>query len=94
MLGISGLLQLLTWVEHRRVAQASQHEEGGVPCPIPHPTRLPPPDSRQVTSRWADLPLTNQQRLLWLLSHLLERQLGQSLAPGKEDGDELDECAE
>ena len=42
MLGISGLLQLLTWVEHRRVAQASQHEEGGVPCPVPHPTRLPP----------------------------------------------------
>ena len=42
MLGISGLLQLLTWVEHRRAVQASQHEEGGVPCPIPHPTRLPP----------------------------------------------------
>src|SRR5436853_849092 len=42
MLGISGLLQLLTWVEHRRVAQASQHEEGGVPCPISHSTRLPP----------------------------------------------------
>src|SRR6266851_4152505 len=42
MLGISGLLQLLTWVEHRRVVQASQHEEGGVPCPIPHPTRFPP----------------------------------------------------
>ena len=42
MLGISGLLQLLTWVEHRRAVQASEHEEGGVPCPIPHPTRLPP----------------------------------------------------
>src|SRR5712692_8696297 len=42
MLGISGLLQLLTWVEHRQAVQASQHEEGGVPCPIPHPTRLPP----------------------------------------------------
>src|SRR6266487_853799 len=42
MLGMSGLLQLLTWVEHRRVAQASQHEEGGVPCPVPHPTQLPP----------------------------------------------------
>src|SRR6266700_3970052 len=42
MLGISGLLQLLTWVEHRRVVQASQHEEGGVPCPISHPTQLPP----------------------------------------------------
>jgi hypothetical protein len=42
MLGISGLLQLLTWVEHRQAVQASEHEEGGVPCPIPHPTRLPP----------------------------------------------------
>gem|GEM_PF-462964 len=42
MLGISGLLQLLTWVEHRRAVQTSEHEEGGVPCPIPHPTRLPP----------------------------------------------------
>jgi hypothetical protein len=42
MLGISGLLQLLTWVEHRRTVQASQCEEGGVPCSIPHPTRLPP----------------------------------------------------
>src|SRR5213080_3028568 len=42
MLGISGLLQLLTWVEHRRAVQASQHEEGGVPCPISPPTRLPP----------------------------------------------------
>src|SRR5947209_8364872 len=42
MLGISGLLQLLTWVEHRRAAQASEHEEGGIPCPIPHPTQLPP----------------------------------------------------
>lgn len=54
----------------------------------------PPPDSSQGISRWADLPQANRQRLLWLLSHLLERQLGQSLAPGKEDGDELDESAE
>src|SRR5436305_101442 len=49
MLGISGLLQLLTWVEHRQVAQASQHEEGGVPCPSSHSTRLPP--TRFQTSR-------------------------------------------
>ena len=90
MLGISGLLNLLTWVEHRQLAQASQHEEGGVLCPVPYPTRLPPPDSRQVISQWSDLPLVNRQRLLWLLSHLLER----SRAPGKEDGDELDENAE
>ena len=54
----------------------------------------PPPDSRQVISQWSDLPLVNRQRLLWLLSHLLERQLEQSLAPGKEDGDERDKNAE
>jgi len=42
MLGISGLLNLLTWVEHRQRAQASPHEEGGIPCPVSHPTRLPP----------------------------------------------------
>jgi hypothetical protein len=43
MLGISGLLNLLTWVEHRQQALASQHcEEGGIPCPVSHPTRLPP----------------------------------------------------
>ena len=54
----------------------------------------PPPDSRQAISQWADLPQANRQRLLWLLSHLLERQMEQSLAPGKEDGDELDKSAE
>ena len=42
MLGISGLLNLLTWVEHRQAVQASEHEEGGVSCPISYPTRLPP----------------------------------------------------
>ena len=54
----------------------------------------PPPDSRQVSSPWEDLPQANRQRLLWLLSHLLERQLQQSSAPNKEDGDERDENAE
>lgn len=54
----------------------------------------PPPDSRQVISRWEDLPKANRQRLLWLLSHLLERQVERSSALGKEDGDELDESAE
>jgi hypothetical protein len=70
MLGISGLLQLLTWVEHRRVAQASQHEEGGNPCPISHPQQLPPahlrakqqsvgglaPDQSPAASHTAELP--------------------------------------
>jgi transposase len=50
MLGISGLLNLLTWVEHRKPAQASPHEEGGAPCLVPHPTRLPSPNSKTVIS--------------------------------------------
>lgn len=54
----------------------------------------PPPDSSQGISRWEELPPTNRQRLLWLLSHLLERQLEWSSAPGKEDDDELDSSAE
>ena len=54
----------------------------------------PPPISRQAISQWEDLPQANRQRLLWLLSHLLERQLEPSSALGKEDDDELDKRAE
>jgi hypothetical protein len=54
----------------------------------------PPPLSRQAISPWEDLPQANRQRLLWLLSHLLERQLEPSSVPGKEDDDELDKHAE
>jgi hypothetical protein len=54
----------------------------------------PPPACRQTISLWEDLPQANRQRLLWLLSHLLERQLEPSSAPDKEDGDERDESAE
>lgn len=54
----------------------------------------PPLNSRLVIGPWEDLPQANRQRLLWLLSHLLERQLQGSSAPDKEDGDELDESAE
>ena len=54
----------------------------------------PPPDSSQGISRWEALPQTNRQRLLWLLSHLLERQLERGRTPGKEDDDERDAIAE
>jgi hypothetical protein len=54
----------------------------------------PPPTSRQVISPWEQLPQANRQRLLWLLSHLLERQLEQSLAPRRKDGDEFDDSAQ
>jgi hypothetical protein len=42
MLGMSGLLNLLTWVEQRTAAQASPQEEGGVPCPISKSSGFPP----------------------------------------------------
>ncbi len=54
----------------------------------------PPPDSRQAIGWWTDLPQINRQRLLWLLSHLLERQLEQRFAPSKEVSDECDDRAE
>ena len=55
----------------------------------------PPPNSRPAIGQWEDLPQANRKLLLlWLLSHLLERQLEQSLAPSKEDGDELDSSAD
>jgi hypothetical protein len=54
----------------------------------------PPPDSSQGISRWEALPPANRQQLLWLLSHLLERQLERDRTPGKEDDDELDARAE
>ena len=94
MLGISGLLNLLTWVEHRQQALASPHEEGDILCSDSHPTQSPPPDCRQVIGPWADLPQANRQQLLWLLSHLLERQLGLSLIRNKDDGDERNDSTE
>ena len=54
----------------------------------------PPPTSRPAIGQWEDLPQANRKLLLWLLSHLLERQLEQSLAPSKEDGDELNSSAD
>lgn len=41
-IGITGLLNLLAWVEQKRVAHAAQQKEGGVPCPAPHPSQFPP----------------------------------------------------
>jgi hypothetical protein len=54
----------------------------------------PPSNSRLVIGPWADLPQANRKLLLWLLSHLLERQLEPSLTPDKEDGDERDDGTE
>ena len=54
----------------------------------------PPPDSRPVIGPWTDLPQINRKHLLWLLSHLLERQLEPNLTPSQEDGDEYDDSTE
>ena len=53
----------------------------------------PPPACKSSSSPWEDLPQTNRQRLLWLLSQLLQRQLEPRSVTEKEDGDERDESA-
>ena len=49
---------------------------------------LPPPSigPSELIQLWMRLPATNRQRLLWLLSQLLEHQL--SAAAQEEDSDE------
>ena len=51
-------------------------------CPPP-----PPIGPSELIQLWMRLPVPNRQRLLWLLSQLLEHQLNTSVARG-EDGDE------
>jgi hypothetical protein len=53
----------------------------------------PPPACRPSSNPWEDLPQANRQRLLWLLSQLLQRQLEPNSTAEKEDGDERDESA-
>ncbi len=50
----------------------------------------PPLAPWQATCRWEQVPLVNRQRLLWMLSQLVERQLSQSLVRGAEGDDESD----
>ncbi len=57
------------------------------PCP-------PPPVFKQALDVWAVLPPIHRQHLLWLLSHLLERQIEPHLMPNKEVSDERDDCVE
>lgn len=93
-LGISGLLNVLPWVEHWQQARASAQKEGDALGPISHPTMSPPPVFKQALDVWAVLPQIHRQHLLWLLSHLLERQIEQHVVPSKEVSDERDERAE
>jgi hypothetical protein len=48
----------------------------------------PPPQVEAEASRWTRLPPANRQRLVWLLSQLLERQLEQGCSGPVEVGDE------
>lgn len=58
------------------------------------PTLLPDrsalPLATLPASRWERLPLAQRQRLLWLLSQLLKRQLEFDAAPREEDGHDAD----
>ena len=51
-------------------------------CPPP-----PPIGPSELIQLWMRLPVPNRQRLLWLLSQLLEHQLSAAAAQG-EDSDE------
>jgi hypothetical protein len=54
----------------------------------PSGQRSPPPAAARLGSRWDQLPPTNRQRLLQLLSRLVERQLrsdATSLPTGREE---------
>jgi hypothetical protein len=75
MIGIAGLLNLAALVQALRMARAAGDEEGGAACPRPPSSMFPPPTTGTERSRWERLPHATRQRLLWLLSQLLERQL-------------------
>jgi hypothetical protein len=79
---MTGLLNLVTVVEK---FQTQTIAEKGALCP---PTPFPPPvGHRELLVLWERLPPAHRQRLLWLLSQLLEHQLHTAVARG-EDGDE------
>jgi transposase len=82
MIGLTGLLHLVTLVGKFRPQAV---EEKGSVCRL---TSSPPSlgDSDRI-QMWMRLPAVNRQRLLWLLSQLLEHQLRAAGAPG-EDSDE------
>jgi hypothetical protein len=82
MIGLTGLLHLVTVVDKFR-PQAVE-EKGSVCRPSSSPPPIEPSGRIQL---WMRLPAPNRQRLLWLLSQLLEHQLSAAAAQ-EEDGDE------
>ena len=81
IIGLTGLLNLVTVVDKFR-PQAVE-EQGSVCRP---PSSPPSIGHSELIQLWMRLPATNRQRLLWLLSQLLEHQL--SAAAQGEDSDE------
>ena len=78
MIGVTGLLNLVAVVDK---LQSQAVEEKGNLC---RPPSSPPPlGSYEITHLWVKLPAANRQRLMWLLSQLLERQLINPATPGE-----------
>jgi hypothetical protein len=79
---LTGLLNLVTVMDKFRPQAV---EEKGSLC---RPASSPPSIGHsELIQLWLRLPAANRQRLLWLLSQLLEHQLSAAAAPG-EDSDE------
>ena len=93
MIGLAGLLNLLDVVAKIQASHAAPSDGGASPCPTKLPLLSPPSLSRPAPPIWTQLPHPNRQRLLWLLSQLLERQLRLPTAIDKECNDESDNCA-
>ena len=82
IMGLTGLLNLVN-VVHKFRPQAVE-AKGSICRPTPSPPSI---GHSELIQLWMRLPAANRQRLLWLLSQLLEHQLSAAAAPG-EDRDE------
>jgi hypothetical protein len=87
IIGLTGLLNLVTVVAKFR-PQAVE-EKGHVCRPLSSP---PPIGPSELIQLWMRLPAANRQRLLWLLSQLLEHQLP-AFSATKEDSHWGEKCA-
>src|SRR5437870_11606151 len=78
IIGLTGLLNLVTVMDKFRPQAVA--EKGCVCRPLSSPPPLGPSELIQL---WMRLPAPNRQRLLWLLSQLLEHQLSAAAAQGE-----------
>lgn len=81
MIGQEGLLKLVDLVRRLRAAQTVVREEGSSCSHL-----LSPPPTTLTIPLWDQLPPFKRQRLLWLLTQLLERQL--TVVPEEEVSDD------